>query len=61
MPFSKYVKLPGSEREPMPGATKTGGVDPNEQMMVTLILTATCRAQATVTGQARGQRPAYIT
>ena len=38
MPFSKYVKLPGSEREPMPGATKTGGVDPNEQMMVTLIL-----------------------
>src|SRR6516164_4287418 len=38
MPFNKYVKLPGSEREPMPGATKTGGVDPNEQMIVTLIL-----------------------
>ena len=38
MPFSKYVKLPGSEREPMPGATKTGSVDPNEPMQVTLIL-----------------------
>ena len=38
MPFSKYVKLRKSEREPMPGATKTASVDPNEQMIVTLIL-----------------------
>src|SRR5215472_1658795 len=38
MPFSKYVNLPGSERKPMPGATKSGTIDPNEQMQVTLIL-----------------------
>ena len=38
MPFNKYVKLPGSERGPMPGATKTGRVDPNEPIEVTLIL-----------------------
>jgi kumamolisin len=38
MPFSKYVKVPGSERQPLPGATKTGSIDPNEVMQVTLIL-----------------------
>src|SRR5208283_988845 len=38
MPFKKYVKLPGSEREPLSGATKTGYVDPNEVMQVTLTL-----------------------
>src|SRR5215831_1755150 len=38
MPFTKYVNLPGSERKPMPGATKTGTIDPNQEMRVTLIL-----------------------
>src|SRR5271165_6213891 len=38
MPFTKHVKLPGSERQPLPGATKSGPVDPNEVMRVTLTL-----------------------
>ena len=38
MPFDKYVKLPGSEREPLSGATKSGPVDPNEAIQVTLTL-----------------------
>src|SRR5450759_3353643 len=38
MAFDKYVKLPGSERQPMPGATKTGVLDPNEPMHVTVVL-----------------------
>src|SRR5271169_4581866 len=36
MPDKKYVALPGSVREPMPGATKAGSLDPNELMQVTL-------------------------
>ena len=38
MPFTKYVKLPRSERKPLPGATKSGPVDPNQGMRVTLTL-----------------------
>ena len=38
MPFTKYVKLPGSERQPLPGSTKTGAVDPNAILRVTLTL-----------------------
>lgn len=38
MAFDKYVKLSGSERQPMPGAKKAGACDPNEQMLVTMIL-----------------------
>jgi kumamolisin len=38
MPFNKYVKLPGSTREPLPGATPTGPIDPNAIMRVTLTL-----------------------
>ncbi len=38
MAFDKYVKLPGSERKPMPGAAKSGTLDPNEPMHVTLVL-----------------------
>ena len=34
----KYTKVPGSERAPMPGATKTGAPDPNELMHVTVVL-----------------------
>ena len=38
MAFDKYVKVKGSERAPLPGATQTGSVDPNEVMQVTLTL-----------------------
>ena len=38
MAFDKYVKLPGSERPPMPGTTKTGSCDPNQLMHVTVVL-----------------------
>ncbi len=38
MAFDKYVKLPGSERKPMPGAAKSGTLDPNEPMQVTVVL-----------------------
>jgi kumamolisin len=38
MPSKKWVKVPGSERQPMPGATQSGAVDPNEVMQVTLVL-----------------------
>src|ERR1700690_2591119 len=38
MAFDKYVKLPGSERQPMPGATKTGSCDPNQLMQVTVVV-----------------------
>ena len=40
MAFSKYVKLAGSEREPMPGATKSGTCNPKQLMQVTLTLRA---------------------
>ncbi|HWS97297.1 MAG TPA: protease pro-enzyme activation domain-containing protein, partial [Candidatus Methylomirabilis sp.] len=38
MPVTKYVKLPGSERQPLPGAKKTGAANPNAVMRVTLSL-----------------------
>ncbi len=38
MPFNKYVKVPGSERQPMQGATQSGSLDPNEIMQVTVML-----------------------
>jgi len=38
MAFEKYVRLPGSERTPQPGATQAGSLDPNELMRVTLTL-----------------------
>ena len=33
-----YVAIPGSEREPMPGATKSGPCDPKESVQVTVVL-----------------------
>src|SRR5271167_298387 len=36
MAYEKYVKLPGSERQPMPGATQAGSLDPNQLMQVTV-------------------------
>jgi kumamolisin len=34
----KYTKIPGSERTPMRGASKSGALDPNELMHVTVVL-----------------------
>lgn len=38
MAFKNYVRIPGSEREPMRGATKTAAADPNAVMQATLVL-----------------------
>ena len=38
MPFNKYVKVPGSERQPMKGATPSGTLDTDETMQVTVVL-----------------------
>jgi len=38
MSNSKYTKLPGSERKPLAGAVKTGAVDPNQVIQVTVTL-----------------------
>ncbi len=38
MAFTKYVKLPGSERKPLPGTTESGPIDPDQVMRVTLTL-----------------------
>ena len=38
MAYEKYVKVRGSERQPMPGATKVGPADPAEVLQVTLTL-----------------------
>ncbi|HKD85815.1 MAG TPA: protease pro-enzyme activation domain-containing protein, partial [Terriglobales bacterium] len=38
MAFDKYVKVKGSERKPVEGATQTGAADPNEVMHVTVAL-----------------------
>jgi kumamolisin len=38
MASQQYVPIPGSEREPLPGATKSGPCDPNETVPVTMVL-----------------------
>ena len=38
MAYTKYVKLPGSERTLLPGSNKTSAVDPNAPMQVTVTL-----------------------
>ena len=38
MASRKYIKIPGSERKPMPGAEKSGVLDPNEVIHVTVVL-----------------------
>jgi kumamolisin len=38
MAFEKYVKLPGSERQPKSGSIKTGAAHPDELMQVTVAL-----------------------
>jgi kumamolisin len=38
MASGNYKKIPGSERQPMPGAIKAGTVDPNELTHVTVVL-----------------------
>jgi len=38
MAANEYVAVPGSEREPMRGATKSGECDPNEQLHLTVVV-----------------------
>jgi kumamolisin len=38
MASRKYTKIPGSERKPIPGASKSGALDPNALMHVTVVL-----------------------
>jgi kumamolisin len=38
MASREYVAIPGSEREPVPGATKSGSCDPTESVQVTVVL-----------------------
>ena len=38
MAFERYVKLQGSERQPLAGATKAGAPSPEEPMQVTVVL-----------------------
>ena len=38
MASNEYVAIPGSEREPMPGATKSGPCEPTESLQVTVVL-----------------------
>ena len=58
MPYSKYVKVPGSERQPMAGATQSGTLDANEVMQITVILRsrASGGAESLAGVVARGQR-----
>jgi len=38
MPSKQYVAITGSERQPIPGATKSGAWDPKESLQVTVVL-----------------------
>ena len=38
MPNNTYVAVPGSERQPMSGASKSGSCDPNEEVQVTVAI-----------------------
>src|SRR5215472_7681161 len=38
MASERYIALPGSERQPVSGATKTGSCNPNDQVQVTVVL-----------------------
>src|SRR5579862_8475252 len=40
MASTKHVAIPGSERQPMPGAVKSRPCDPSEMVQVTVVLRA---------------------
>ncbi|HKV60050.1 MAG TPA: S53 family peptidase [Ktedonobacteraceae bacterium] len=58
-PPQGYKKLPGSEREPLPGASPVGPVDPNEHIEVTVYLRfpPTSNLAGTISEQAQKKRP----
>ncbi len=58
-PPQGYKKLPGSEREPLPGASPVGPVDPNEQIEVTVYLRppTTGGLSSIISEQAQKKRP----
>src|SRR5437588_11917376 len=55
----RHVPLPGSEREPLPGARATGPVDPDERIEVTLLLRGQQSAGdlETTAAEVGGQQP----
>ncbi|HEX5413958.1 MAG TPA: protease pro-enzyme activation domain-containing protein [Terriglobia bacterium] len=38
MPLKRHLEMPGSRREAMPGAIRTGPYDPEERVQVTVVL-----------------------
>jgi kumamolisin len=58
-PPEGYKKLSGSEREPLPGASPVGPVDPNEHIEVTVYLRppVTSNLADTISEQAQKKRP----
>jgi kumamolisin len=57
MAFENYVKLPGSERQPMAGAKKTAAADPNAIMQATIVLRPRqSKAEPLAEVVARGER-----
>jgi kumamolisin len=58
-PPEGYKRLPGSEREPLPGAQPVGPVDPNETIEVTVYLRppATSNLADTISEQVQKKRP----
>ncbi|HEU0001959.1 MAG TPA: S53 family peptidase [Ktedonobacteraceae bacterium] len=58
-PPQGYRKLPGSEREPLPGASPVGPIDPNEHIEVTVYLRfpPASNLAGTISEQAQKKRP----
>ena len=59
MAFENYVKLAGSDRQPMPGAKKTTAADPNAVMQATIVLrprSSSANAESLADLVARGER-----
>ena len=59
MAFENYVKLAGSERQPMAGAKKTAAADPNALMQATIVLrprSSSAEAEPLAELVARGER-----
>jgi kumamolisin len=57
MAFENYIKLPGSERQPMSGAQKTAAADPNTVIQATIVVRPRqSNAEPLAEAVARGER-----
>lgn len=59
MPSKRYLAIPGSRRDPTPGATKVGPCDPKERLQVTVVLrhrSSSKRSKTLAQLAARGER-----